>query len=47
MSDVDKYLKHYIDEEKAEMFDEIKKLLDSKKSLVCGLCRKIMEIINE
>ena len=47
MSDVDKYMKHYIDEEKAEMFDKIKELLESKKPLICGLCRKVMEIIED
>jgi len=44
---VEKYLKAYIDEEKAEMFDKIKELLESKKPLICGLCRKVWKIIDE
>ena len=44
---IDKYMKHYIDEEKAEMFDEIKKLIDKIGRMSCKTCIKIKRIIND
>lgn len=45
--DIDRMLKPYLDGEKAEMFDKIKELICSIKTISCNTCRKIKKIIEE